>query len=57
MLPVDGSNFPVKHLKHVDLPTSDIPNREIHSPYSSPKDKSLTANLSPNYLNIFLTYT
>ena len=47
ILPFDGDNSPVKHLKQVVFPDPDIPNNAKHSPYSKPNDISLTAAKSP----------
>ena len=47
IIPFDGDNSPVRHLKQVVLPDPDTPSNAKHSPYSSPKEISFTATKSP----------
>ena len=47
IIPFDGDNSPVRHLKQVVFPDPDTPSNAKHSPYSSPKEISFTATKSP----------
>jgi hypothetical protein len=50
--PSEGYISPVRHLKHVDFPAPETPNKAKHSPKSRPKETSLTATLLPKFFLI-----
>jgi len=50
--PSEGYISPVRHLKHVDFPAPETPNKAKHSPKSRPKETSLTATLFPKFFLI-----
>jgi hypothetical protein len=47
MLPSEGDNSPVRHLKHVVFPDPETPSKAKHSPYSIPNEILFTATNYP----------